>query len=260
MYVEPVVHQHVDVMLALTRSLGRGDGLEPATVARELALDSATVANRLRNLAAAGLLHAEAGDRAPRYRLARPADAITLAEISDVAESRDARAGMVGLGDGGRDRASAGVASLSASIAACAQRLMSSLTLADLVEAPGSFDERSPPRRLVVEPGPAHEGGPASVDPVVVGQWAREGRPPLVIDVRREPGLGPPAPTWARWIPLERVPVMQSNLPRYQPIVTVCAQGARSEMAAQYLRSIGFGRAYALRGGLAAWHRTDPLG
>ncbi len=253
MYVEPAIYQHVEVILGLARRRPR-EGVAAADLAADLALPTTTVANLLRNLSAAGLLWARPGDGGPCFGLARMPQAITLAEVTAVAEPIATGGRRAPEHDGG-DGAQAGVAALSASIDACAQRLMHGLTVADLL---GDGDAAAVAGEPASGRTPGDAGAQGAVAPSTLWRWAEMGQPHAVVDVRADPAVGAPAPPWAHWMPLERLPRLQQQLPREHPIVTVCASGARSEMAAQYLRSIGFGQARALAGGLAAWQRARP--
>lgn len=255
MYVEPAVYQHVEVMLGLARR-DTDEGTAAAELAAELALSATTVANLLRNLTAAGLLWARPSDGGPRFGLLRAPHAITLAEVSAVAE-------RAGASPSDRRtvwataRPQAGIAALSDSIDACTQRLMAGVTVADLL-ADGSVARAPEASREMRETRDGRDDTRGAVAVDTLWTWARGGRPHVVLDVRAEPGADWAAPPWARWMPLERLPWLQARLPRDRPIVTVCATGARSEMAAQYLRTIGFEHAWALAGGLVAWQSTRP--
>lgn len=251
MHVEPAVYQHVEVILGLARH--DGDlGVAPGELASELPLATPIVANLLRNLTAAGLLWARPGHGGPRFGLARPPHTITLAEVSAVAAP--AAAQHHAREAPGAGAAPAGVAALSASIDACTQRLMAGITVADLIDD-GAAARACPRSREADEDDPPPQGG---VDAATLWAWAQDGRAHVVLDVRAEPSAEWAAPPWARWMPLERLPQLQHHLPRDRPLVTACTSEARSEMAAQYLRSIGFAHAWALAGGLEAWQRTPP--
>jgi hydroxyacylglutathione hydrolase/adenylyltransferase/sulfurtransferase len=90
------------------------------------------------------------------------------------------------------------------------------------------------------------------VDPERVEAWLEE-RPDLqLIDVRepRERDAGYIA--GSRHIELMELSSEAATLERERPVVFYCRVGARSEMAAQALRTAGF-EAYSMRGGIVRW-------
>jgi len=60
-------------------------------------------------------------------------------------------------------------------------------------------------------------------------------------------------------IPLNMLPQYLDKLPDVDHLVIICAHGARSLMAAQWLRQNGFNTAQSLRGGMASWHQYCAL-
>ncbi|MEA2638663.1 MAG: hypothetical protein QOF51_57 [Chloroflexota bacterium] len=56
----------------------------------------------------------------------------------------------------------------------------------------------------------------------------------------------------ARHIPVDHLPGRLDELDRDRPVVVVCQVGLRSDMAAHYMRALGF-EAHNLEGGLDAW-------
>lgn len=247
MYIEPTVYQHIEVIMGLARQAGHG-GRCAADVAAATGLPPATVAQRLRALAAAGLLEAAPGRGEPLFALARAPDAITLADISAVADPQGA-APDDPLSGAHRPGAQRGVAALSQAVARTAQQMMAGVTVADLLP-----DNATPRSCWPLSEHEQEASRYAPVTPATLWYWVRSGQNHVVVDVRRHCEQGEPAPPWARWMPLERLAHLQTDLPTDRPIITVCATGARSEIAAQYLRIMGFEHACALRGGLAAWH------
>jgi rhodanese-related sulfurtransferase len=90
------------------------------------------------------------------------------------------------------------------------------------------------------------------IDPERVAVWLAEEPALQLIDVResyeREAGYI----TGSRHIELMKLSSEAATLERERPVVVYCRVGARSEMAAQALRSAGF-EAFSMRGGLLAW-------
>ena len=90
------------------------------------------------------------------------------------------------------------------------------------------------------------------VDPERVETWLREEPDLQLIDVResyeREAGFI----AGSRHIELLKLSSEAATLERERPVVFYCRVGARSEMAAQALRTAGF-EAYSMRGGVLRW-------
>jgi hydroxyacylglutathione hydrolase/adenylyltransferase/sulfurtransferase len=90
------------------------------------------------------------------------------------------------------------------------------------------------------------------VDPARVEVWLREQSDLQLIDVRegyeREAGYI----AGSRHIELMKLSSEAATIERERPVVFYCRVGARSEMAAQALRTAGF-EAYSMRGGLLRW-------
>ena len=61
-------------------------------------------------------------------------------------------------------------------------------------------------------------------------------------------------------VPLGRLTAQAAGLPRDKPYAVICEHGNRSLAATEYLLSQGFDGAASVRGGTAAWARTQrPL-
>ncbi len=83
--------------------------------------------------------------------------------------------------------------------------------------------------------------------------------PPCLLDVRE---------TWEReiasipgsvHIPLAELQARHRELDPQEPVVVMCKAGGRSQMAAQFLASQGFGRVSNLSGGINRWSaEVDP--
>jgi rhodanese-related sulfurtransferase len=90
------------------------------------------------------------------------------------------------------------------------------------------------------------------VDPERVSAWMEQDAGLQVVDVRetyeREAGYI----AGSRHIELSALSTEAATLERERPVVLYCRVGARSDMAAQALRTAGF-EAYSMRGGLTRW-------
>jgi rhodanese-related sulfurtransferase len=83
------------------------------------------------------------------------------------------------------------------------------------------------------------------------------GEPLFLLDVRTESEfiMGRLAFTDAL-IPYDKLPESIDQLPadRSTFIYTFCRSGRRSDVAAQYLNSVGYGNVFNVAGGIIAWH------
>ena len=80
-------------------------------------------------------------------------------------------------------------------------------------------------------------------------------RAPMIIDVREEHEVALGKIPGATTIPRGR---LELDLPeaapdRARPVVTVCAGGTRSLLAAETMMGLGYGQVASLRGGMEAW-------
>ncbi|MFP3868701.1 MAG: rhodanese-like domain-containing protein [Desulfobacteraceae bacterium] len=64
----------------------------------------------------------------------------------------------------------------------------------------------------------------------------------------------------AKFIPLAKLYDSLEELDRGKPIITYCAIGGRSRVAAQMLSGMGFGEVYNLKGGIKAWQGQKATG
>ena len=99
------------------------------------------------------------------------------------------------------------------------------------------------------------------VEPAALAAWRAEGRAPVLLDIREPHEL---ASGYARgsWLmPMNSVPQRLSELPRDQPLLVICAAGARSYSVSHYLRGQGFPEAWSLAGGVGGLlgRREDTL-
>lgn len=82
--------------------------------------------------------------------------------------------------------------------------------------------------------------------------------PPLVLDVRNPAEVAGGAIPAAVPVPLAQLPHRLAEIPRDRPVVTYCASGYRSGVAASLLRREGFADVSDLIGGYAAWGALTP--
>jgi rhodanese-related sulfurtransferase len=83
-----------------------------------------------------------------------------------------------------------------------------------------------------------------------------EATPPQLIDVRTAAEVARGAIAGARHIELATLPARAAELDPKGRYVFYCLSGARSAQACGYLAQRGFGQAYNLEGGIAAWGRA----
>jgi rhodanese-related sulfurtransferase len=81
---------------------------------------------------------------------------------------------------------------------------------------------------------------------------------PTVVDVRNPGELAGGAIHHARHVPLAQLPHRLDEIPRGRPVVTYCAGGYRSSVAASLLRREGFDDVSDLIGGYRAWAALTP--
>lgn len=81
----------------------------------------------------------------------------------------------------------------------------------------------------------------------------------LVIDVRESDEYTGGHVAGARHVPLTTVPDQLHAFPDEQPFFVICAVGARSGRAVQFLRAQGFESVLNLKGGVLRWREDiDP--
>ena len=90
------------------------------------------------------------------------------------------------------------------------------------------------------------------IDPARVEVWLREQPDLQLIDVRESYERVAGYIAGSRHIELMKLSSEAATIERDRPVVFYCRVGARSEMAAQALRTAGF-EAYSMRGGLLRW-------
>ncbi|MCW3029493.1 MAG: rhodanese-like protein [Solirubrobacterales bacterium] len=90
------------------------------------------------------------------------------------------------------------------------------------------------------------------VDPERVEAWLQEQPDLQLIDVREPYERDAGYIAGSRHIELMKLSSEAATLERERPVVFYCRVGARSEMAAQALRTAGF-EAYSMSGGLLRW-------
>jgi rhodanese-related sulfurtransferase len=92
------------------------------------------------------------------------------------------------------------------------------------------------------------------VDPERVEAWLRDEPNLQLIDVREGYERDAGHIAQSRHIELLNLSSEAATIDRERPVVFYCRVGARSEMAAQALRTAGF-EAYSMSGGLLRWAR-----
>ncbi|MGB8983942.1 MAG: rhodanese-like domain-containing protein [Anaerolineales bacterium] len=98
-------------------------------------------------------------------------------------------------------------------------------------------------------------GKPVStVNPLELNEKLKNGRRPLVIDVRQPDEYRTGHIPGAKLIPLNKLGGRLHELPQNREIVAVCASGNRSGSATRMLVRAGFNAAN-LRGGMLSWRQ-----
>jgi glyoxylase-like metal-dependent hydrolase (beta-lactamase superfamily II)/rhodanese-related sulfurtransferase len=95
--------------------------------------------------------------------------------------------------------------------------------------------------------------------PEVLADRMAGSKPPLVLDVRSAQERSEGTIDGALHIPLNQLPRRVHELPRDRPVVTHCAGGYRSSIAASLLQGAGI-PASELAGGFAAWKNAQTSG
>jgi rhodanese-related sulfurtransferase len=99
-------------------------------------------------------------------------------------------------------------------------------------------------------------GKPVStVTSLELSEKLKNGRKPLVIDVRQPDEYRSGHIPGAKLIPLHKLGSRLNELPKNREIVCVCASGNRSGSATRLLVKSGFNAAN-LRGGMLSWRRA----
>jgi rhodanese-related sulfurtransferase len=91
------------------------------------------------------------------------------------------------------------------------------------------------------------------------------GPPPLLVDVREPSEFALMRVPGAVLMPLSGFTTRFEELPRDRPLLLMCAVGARSARATDFLRASGYTAATNVSGGITAWNaaglpvRTGPV-
>lgn len=100
-------------------------------------------------------------------------------------------------------------------------------------------------------------GKPVStVNALELNERLKNGKRPIVIDVRQPDEYRTGHVTGAKLIPLNKLSSRMKELPQSREIVCVCASGNRSGSAARMLVKAGY-KAVNLRGGMISWRRAN---
>jgi molybdopterin/thiamine biosynthesis adenylyltransferase/rhodanese-related sulfurtransferase len=106
---------------------------------------------------------------------------------------------------------------------------------------------------------PVPTGDRGDLEPRELARRLTAGEAIELLDVRLEREVEIAALPGARWIPLHELADRVAELPRERTIVAYCHVGARSAMAADFLRQQGFAPVFNLAGGIEAWSLdVDP--
>ena len=84
----------------------------------------------------------------------------------------------------------------------------------------------------------------------------KNGKRPLVLDVRQPDEYRSGHITGAKLIPLNELGRRMKDLPQNREIVCVCASGNRSSSATRMLTKAGY-NAINMKGGMSAWRRSN---
>jgi rhodanese-related sulfurtransferase len=95
-----------------------------------------------------------------------------------------------------------------------------------------------------------------SVSAVELNEKLKNGKRPLVLDVRQKDEFRSGHIAGAKLIPLNELGRRMKELPPEREIVCVCASGNRSSSATRMLTGAGY-NAVNMKGGMAAWRRAD---
>jgi hydroxyacylglutathione hydrolase len=103
--------------------------------------------------------------------------------------------------------------------------------------------------------GPVEASGRLTVSQLsdLVSREGRDGRGPLVLDVRQRDEFARGHVPGALHLHAGELPERLDELPRERPIATICATGYRSSVAASLLQQAGFRNVMWVSGGMPAW-------
>lgn len=100
---------------------------------------------------------------------------------------------------------------------------------------------------------------PFEMDVETLDKLRRDGKNPLILDVREAQELEICAIEGVLHIPMRQISARFGELPKDRDIVVVCHHGGRSAQVTMFLRNQGLDRAINLDGGMDAWaRRIDP--
>jgi len=94
-----------------------------------------------------------------------------------------------------------------------------------------------------------------SLDAVELSEKLKNGKHPLVLDVRQPDEYRTGHIAGAKLVPLSDLNIKMQSLPRNREIVCVCASGNRSHTATRALADVGYD-AHNMKGGMLAWRRA----
>jgi rhodanese-related sulfurtransferase len=95
-----------------------------------------------------------------------------------------------------------------------------------------------------------------SLNAAELNEKLKNGKRPLVIDVRQPDEYRAGHIAGSKLIPLGELGKRISELPKDKEIVCVCASGSRSRSATKYLVGAGY-NAFDMSGGMFAWQRAQ---
>src|SRR5262249_22251932 len=109
------------------------------------------------------------------------------------------------------------------------------------------------PSEMSTQPQPAHDDAIREVDPREA--LARQRADALLIDVREDDERAGGMPAGAVGLARGEIPASIGGIApdRRREIVTICASGKRSLLAATTLRELGYANVASIRGGFARW-------
>ena len=98
-------------------------------------------------------------------------------------------------------------------------------------------------------------GSVPSINAVQLSEKLKNGKRPLVVDVRQPEEFRAGHIAGAKLIPLDQLNRRLKELPKDKEIVCVCASGSRSRTAARLLVRAGY-NAFDMKGGMFMWQRA----
>lgn len=93
----------------------------------------------------------------------------------------------------------------------------------------------------------------ADIDPVTLAGRLANGDALVILDVREPWEFDRASLADSSLVPLATLPSVINRLEREVEYVVLCHHGARSDMAANFMRAQGFPRVHNLVGGIDAW-------